>query len=724
MAVDTMGQSNPMQQTGLAPPDINQMGSGPQPLPMGMGQQVEEPEAMEEPEEASLRAMLESANIAERLDEELLIKIGSDAKEGFEMDKQSRQEWEEAADEWTALASQVREPKSYPWPKASNVKYPLLTTAAMQFGARAYPSLIPSDGKVVKAKVIGKDPTGEKYKRADRVSAYMSYQLMHEMHGWEEGMDKMLIMLPICGTLFKKTYWDSIKKQPCSRLILAKNLVVNYWASDLETAERISEIIEMSPRLLKERQLAKIFLDIDLGEAPTPEDRTGNAPSNDDTTPYTIIEQHTYLDLDKDGYKEPYIVTFHLESGDVLRIAARFSEKTMHFSDEGKLVKIEPIQYYTKFGFIPNTDGSFYDLGFGNLLGPINESVNTLINQLIDSGTLNNLQGGFLGKSLKVRMGEQSFKPGEWKAVASTGDDLKKQIVPLPTKEPSAVLFQLMGSLITSGKELASVAEIFVGKMPGQNTPATTTMATIEQGMKVFTAVYKRLYRSLQQEFDKLFDINATYLNPESYAAVVDVSVGPKDFDRENYDICPGADPTAVSQTEKLLKAQGLMEMLPLGILDPVKVGLRLLEAQEQPNYMELLNQSVAQTGAMPPPPPDPKLLEIQAKQQAIQQGSQIKAQEAQFKAALQAQSEQTKLAMQQQAQDQELRFKAVLAQIDTAKALHTTRAQVAQDKLKFVQGTMHKEVDHQQKVRQQSEIAAVKKKTAVQSKPKGFTKK
>lgn len=717
-----------MQQAGIQSADISQMGSGPQPLPGGMGEQTEdEPSYQEEPpsqedEQASLRAMLESANIAEKLDEEELIKIGSDAKAGYEMDKQSRQEWEDAADEWTMLASQVREPKSYPWPKASNVKYPLLTTAAMQFGARAYPSLIPSDGKVVKAKVIGKDPTGEKYKRADRVSAYMSYQLMYEMHGWEESMDKMLIMLPICGTLFKKTYWDSIKKQPCSRLILAKNLVVNYWATDLETAERISEVIEMSPRVLKERQLAKIFRDIDLGDAPTPEDRTGNAPSNDETTPYTIIEQHTYLDLDDDGYKEPYVVTFHLESGDVLRIAARFSEKTMHFDDEGKLVKIEPIQYYTKFGFIPNTDGSFYDLGFGNLLGPINESVNTLINQLIDSGTLNNLQGGFLGKNLKVRMGEQSFKPGEWKAVASIGDDLKKQIVPLPTKEPSAVLFQLMGSLITSGKELASVAEIFVGKMPGQNTPATTTMATIEQGMKVFTAVYKRLYRSLQQEFDKLFDINATYLNPESYANVVDVSVGPNDFDRKNYDVCPGADPTAVSQTEKLLKAQGLMEMLPLGILDPVKVGLRLLEAQEQPNYMELLNQQVAQTGAMPPPPPDPKLLEIQAKQEAIQQGSQIKAQEAQFKAALQAQSEQTKLAMQQQAQDQELRFKAILAQIDTAKALHTTRAQVAGDKMKFVQSTMHKEVDHRQKVQHESEMAKVKQKTAA-SKPKGSTK-
>lgn len=721
-------QTNPMQQAGLQSADISQMGGGPQPLPGGMGMQSPEAEdeapymeeaPQDESELASLRAMLESANIAEKLDEDKLNRIGEEAKLGYEQDKQSRQEWEDAADEWTKLAIQVQESKTFPWPNASNVKYPLLTTAAMQFGARAYPSLIPSDGKVVKTKIIGKDPSGEKYNRADRVSAYMSYQVMNQIVGWEEDMDKMLIMLPVIGTIFKKTYWDSVKKQPVSEVIHPKNLIVNYWAKSLETAERISQYIEMSPRILEERRRAKIFLDTDLGDASTPVTSDGNAPANDSTTPYVLIEQHTYLDLDDDGYKEPYVVTFHLDSGRVLRIAARFSEQTMFFDDDGKLIKIEPIQYYTKFGFVPNPDGGFYDLGFGNLLGPINESVNTLINQLIDSGTLNNLQSGFLGKSLKVRMGEQAFKPGEWKAVPSTGDDLKKQIVPLPTKEPSAVLFQLMGSMITSGKELASVAEIFVGKMPGQNTPATTTMATIEQGMKVFTAVYKRLYRSLKSEFDKLFDINATYLNPETYAAVVDVSVGPADFSRAEYDICPGADPTAVSQTEKLLKAQGLMEMLPLGILDPVKVGLRLLEAQEQPNYMELLNQAVAQTGQMPPPPPDPKLLELQAKQEAIQQGAQIKAQEAQFKAALEAQSEQTKLAMQQQAQDQELRFKAILAQIDTAKALHTTRAQVAQDKLKFVQGTMHKEVEHRQKVQQQSEMNQVKKQAAA-AKPKG----
>jgi chaperonin GroES len=473
----------------------------------------------------------------------------------------------------------------------------------------------------------------------------------------------------------------------------------------------------MSPRILKERQLAEVFLDIDLGSAPAPMiGESGNIPANDDTTPYTIIEQHTYLDLDDDDYPEPYIVTFHLESGKVLRIAARFSEKTMFFN-EGKLVKIEPIHYFTKFGFIPNPDGGFYDLGFGTLLGPINEAVNSLINQLIDSGTLNNLQSGFLGKGLKLRMGETKFQPGEWKAVNSMGDDLKKQIVPLPSKEPSAVLFQLMGSMITSGKELASVAEIFVGKMPGQNTPATTTMATIEQGMKVFTAVYKRVYRSLQQEFDKLFDINGTYLNPETYAKVVDVNVGPQDFTRDEYDVCPGADPTAVSQTEKLLKAQGLMEMLPLGILDPVKVGLRLLEAQEQPNYMELLNQQVAQTGQVPQQP-DPKMLELQAKQGAMQQNSQLKQQEAAFKSQLAQRDQQFKQAMEAASAEQELRFKAMEAQLTLAAGLHTTRAQVAQDKLKFIQDTMHKEVQHKQDVVHKSELGRIQRQQAAKPKP------
>jgi len=710
-------------------PDTSQLPSQPQALPGQMGSQPEEQEVSSTPVD-QLRAMIESANIAEKVEDEQLRKIGADALEGYLQDVESRKAWENAMEEWTKLATQVREEKTYPWPKASNVKYPLLTTAAMQFAARAYPSLLPSDGKIVKSVVIGKDPDGTKYQQADRVSMYMSYQLMHEVTGWEESMDKMLIMLPVVGTIFKKTYWDSITKKVKSDVILPKNLVVNYWAKSLAEAERVSQVIEISPRLLKERQLAKVFLDIDLGSVPTPERKDGKPiPPNDTTTPYTIIEQHTYLDLDKDDYPEPYIVTFHLESGKVLRIAARFDDKTVTMDDAGKkIIKIEPIEYFTKFGFIPNPDGSFYDLGFGVLLGPINEAVNSLINQLIDSGTLNNMQSGFLGKGLKVRLGETKFMPGEWKAVNSTGSDLKQQIVPLPSKEPATVLFQLMGSMISSGKELASVAEIFVGKMPGQNTPATTTMATIEQGMKVFTAVYKRLYRALGEEFQKLFAINAAYLNPNTYQEIINITVGPDDFSQTQYKICPGADPTAISQTEKLIKAQGLHEMLSLGILDPVKVGLRMLEAQEQPNIQDLLLPQVAQTGQMPQQP-NPKVEESNAKIQAIQQASAIKQQELAFKQNMDQRDQQFKQAMAAASADHEARSKGMLAQLNAAIQTHTANMQVAQDKQKFMQSVqqsqvnhqqkvVQKHVDHAQKVQQTEQMAHVQRQQAAKQKP------
>ena len=721
-----MGQQQP---GGQQQQDTSQLPSSPQALPGQMGTQALQPLTQQGPTD-TLRGIIESKNIAKDLEKEQLHTIGADALEGYLQDVESRKAWEMAMEEWTKLATQHREDKTYPWPKASNVKYPLLTTAAMQFAARSYPSLLPSDGKIVKSTVIGKDPDGSKYAQADRVSMYMSYQLMHEMVGWEEGMDKLLIMLPVVGTIFKKTYWDSITKKVKSDVILPKNLVVNYWAKSLKEAERVSQVIEISPRILKERQLAEVFLDVDLGSVPTPENKSGAAvPPNDKTTPYTIIEQHTYLDLDGDDYPEPYIVTFHLESGKVLRIAARFDENTITHDDAGKkVIKIEPIEYFTKFGFIPNPDGSFYDLGFGVLLGPINEAVNSLINQLIDSGTLNNLQSGFLGKGLKVRLGETKFMPGEWKAVNSTGSDLKQQIVPLPSKEPSNVLFQLMGSMITSGKELASVAEIFVGKMPGQNTPATTTMATIDQGMKVFTAVYKRLYRALGEEFQKLFALNAAYLNPNTYQEVINITIGPADFSQTQYKICPGADPSAISQTEKLIKAQGLQEMLPMGVLDPVKVALRMLEAQEQTNIQDLLNPQVAQTGQLPQRP-DPKLQESQAKVQAIQQVSQIKQQEAAVKMQMEQQNAQFKQQMAAQNLQQEMQNKAMIAKLDEAIQTHSTNMKTAQDQLALNQTLMqnhmthqqqvvHKQVDHQQKVHQTEQMGHIQRQQAAKQKP------
>lgn len=664
---------------------------------------------------------LASANLVEGLTEEEKTEIAAWCKTGFEEDLDSRGEWESNIDDWIALAKQTKEDKTYPWPGASNVKYPLVATAAMQFAARSYPSLVPSNHKVVTTTVIGKDPTGEKFEKAQRVSTYMSYQLLHEMSGWEEDMDKMLMMLPIVGTMFKKTWYDKTEDKVKSKLILPKNIVVNYWTTCLDESERISEVIHLSPRLLKERQNLGIYVDVDLGEAaPALNLAPSDADNNASSLPYTLIEQHTFYDLDDDGYAEPYVITFDYNSGKLLRMSPRYLQKDLQLKDDGKVARIKPIQMYTKFGFIPNPDGSFYDIGFGVLLGPINESVNTLINQLVDSGHLHNLQSGFIGKALRVKMGDQSLRPGEWRPVNATADDLRKQIVPLPTKEPSSVLFQLMGTLITSGKELASVAEIFTGKMPGQNTPATTTMATVEQGMKVFTAVYKRIFRALSEEFYKVFELNSTYLDPNKYITVLDMEVGPEDFDSSACDVAPGADPNAASQQEKLMKAQGLMEMLQVAgpIFNPIKVLSRVLEAQEQPNWQELFSDEVIQSGQVPPPPPDPKMMAIQAKVQADQQKAAMDIQMKQAQMELESRDKAQKMAMESQAHAQKMQHQEQAAMIKSASDIQMANIFSAAERAKAQQGLVQKDQAHQQKMSQQKEAASSQNSKSKSGKP------
>jgi len=653
-----------------------------------------------------LQELVNETNIAENLDDEVLQKISAQCADGYEYDLQSRTEWEKNLEDWTKLALQVKEEKTFPWNGASNVKYPLLSTAAMQFNARAYPSLIPVTGDIVKCEVLGVDPTGEKLNQAKRVSKYMSYQLLHEMQGWEEDMDKLLMMLPIIGTVFKKTYYNSTLKHNVSELVLPLDVVVNFWAKNLDTAERVSQVIRLNKREVKERQLSGIYLDVDLGDPVVriPKEVTA-VIKQDASTPYEIIEQHTFYDLDDDGYAEPYIVVFERASRKILRIVARYDETTIFVDTDGSLQKIDPIQYYTKFSFIPNPNGSFYDIGFGLLLSPLNESVNTLINQLIDAGTLNNLQGGFLGKGLKLKMGENQWKPGEWKTINTTSDDLRKQILPLPTKEPSNVLFELMGTLVTSGKELASVAEIFVGKMPGQNTPATTTMATIEQGMKVFTAVYKRIYRALKTEYKRLFQLNSLYFDPAKYQMVLDIPGSPEDFDSSTYNVCPSADPSTPTQTEKLLKAQGLMELMAQvpGILDPVKVVLRVLEAQEQPSIEQVLSQQVAQTGVYQPPP-DPKMMEMQMKGQMEEQKVALKQQEMQFKSELAARDQQFKMVMEQQKAAQDMQIKEMEARLDGAINIHKQRIFEAQAMTQNAQKLEQNAQTHNQNMRHKEE--------------------
>ena len=653
------------------------------------------------PRDTQLDRLLATTNIAEELDDELLAKIGEEVIRGFDKDLASKEAWDASVDQWIKLAAQVKESRSYPWPNAANVKYPLLSTAALQFAARAYPTLVPADGNVAQMQVIGADPQGIKAEKAQRLADHMNYQLLVDMPDWEEETDKLFVQLPIIGCMFRKTYFDDLKKTNCSRLLGPKDLVVNYWAPSLEAAYRVSEIMEMTENQLKEKINAKLYLDVDLPQPTVDESRPrtvdvhGNLPTfdSDGGTPYIIIEQHTYWDLDDDGYKEPYIITVERKSRKVLRIVARWDSDGVNNNDDGELVYITPVGYYTKYSFIPNPDGGFYDVGFGHLLGPLNESANTIINQLLDAGTLSNLQSGFIGKGLRMKMGEQRFQPGEWKAVNATGDDIKKQIFPLPVNQPSKVLFELLGLIIESSEKLASVAEIFVGKMPGQNTPATTTMASIEQGMKLFTAIYKRVYRSLTKEFKKLFRLNGLYQeNLDKAQHVLDQPITVEDYDPKAYDVCPTADPTAVSSTQKLLKAEGLMQVLPLGTVNIQEVTKRILEAQEQPNIQLLMSN--------PTPQQDPKVAAEQAKMQMAQEEHKMdmaaKQMELQFK--------QQEAVMDQKFMQMEKQLEFRLKEMEfQQKSTH----QVKQAQLDQMTGAMEMQqgqVQHQQSMEQGNE--------------------
>ena len=343
-----------------------------------------------------LEDILASDNLAEKLSEMDLTTLGSDVVASFEMDKRSRIDWEKKTEESMKLALQVMENKSFPWTNASNVKFPLITIAALQYHARAYPALI-SGTNVVKCKVLGTDLDGKAKDRALRIERHMSYQVLEEDENWEDQTDKVLITQPIVGCAFKKVYYDTQKKHNVSENILAKDLVVSYYTKSLETAPRISHIIYLTKNDIYTRVKSGIYREVELGlSKDLTKDTLGKLqdkvqgttePSEETEKPYEIIEQHRNIDLDGDGYAEPYIVVVHRDSKKVLRLVARFFPGSVEFKGEDVL-SIKAENYFTKYPFIPSPDGGFYDLGFGSLLSPLNESINTLINQLIDAGTM------------------------------------------------------------------------------------------------------------------------------------------------------------------------------------------------------------------------------------------------------------------------------------------------------------------------------------------------
>lgn len=521
-----------------------------------------------------LEMLMQSENIAEDLEDSKLQTIGNRCVQEYQADRKTREQWEKDCEEGLKLATQVVEEKNWPWPKAANVKFPLLSEAAITFSARAYPELV--TGEVVKAEVIGNDPNGAKAARADRVSKYQRWQQKYRMPYWEEETDSLLVMLPLVGNVFRKVYKDPLQGAQ-ARLVRAQNFVVNHHAKSLELCRRETEEMDFFGNDVEEKMRSGEWRRVSL----SPDQKDG-VPDED--KPYRILEQHRWLDLDEDGYEEPYIVTVHEASAEVLRIVARFDGESINLNTQNEVIRIDGQRHYIKYGFIPNPDGGLYDVGLCHLLLPVSESINTVLNQLLDAGTLSNTQGGLIAKGIRIKGGNMMVAPGEWKFVDSTGQKLNESIFPLPVREPSAVLFQLLGLLIESGRALANLKDVLQGNLPNANVPATTVLALIEQGQKVYGGIYKRIFRAMGAEFKAVFKINAGSVMDrgflQTYKQVLDdPNASPDDFNASDYDVCPVADPNTSSQVQRIARAQVLMPLRGTPGMDDAEIITEYLSA-------------------------------------------------------------------------------------------------------------------------------------------------
>lgn len=513
---------------------------------------------------------------------EVLGKIARQVLEGYEFDKRSRADWEKRSSSAMDLALQVTQNKSFPWQNAANVKLPLITTAAIQFHARAYPAIVPGQ-QIVKGVPQGKDEDGSKMERGDRIGKHMSYQVMREMPDWDEETDKLLLNTSIVGCTFRKTYFDHTVGQNRSDMVVAKHLIVNHRTKSLTDARRVTEEVQLYENDIEERMRSGRFRQVELALQKF---------GVDDDPAHDFLECHTWYDLDYDGYREPYICVVHKDSKTVVRITARFEASGVIVGNDGQVVKITPEHYYTKFSLIPNPDGGFYDIGLGYLLNPLNETANTVMNQMLDAGTLANTGGGFIGRGLRLKSGPIRLAPGEYLPVDAKGAAIKENLVPLTFPGPNAVLFQLLGMIVEMSKEVASVKDVLTGESVPANQPATTTLALIDQGLKVFTAIFKRLHRSLGQEFGKIYRLNSLFLDPEVYFRFQDIpmEVLLADYQMGDLDIVPITDPSVVAGPVKLIKAQALLGLTGRGLND-MEIYKRYLEAIEEPMVEKILPQ-------------------------------------------------------------------------------------------------------------------------------------
>jgi chaperonin GroES len=577
----------------------------------------------------------QTVNICDELDPQIMGPLGMTVCRQRDIDEGSREKWVKDSKSAMELAMQISAAKDFPWPDASNVIYPIVSMAAVQFNARAYPAIVP-DRNVVKGTVYGKDegipemdpatgqpilgpdgkplrwvvPPGAKRARADRIAEHMSYQLLEEMTEWQDETDRLLLILPIVGCAFRKSYFDSAERRPFSILTQAKDLVVNYWAKSMETAPRITEEMKFYPHeietLMRKGVPGGRWSSARKAMAATT--RTRRGPSTSSTASATSTATVT-------PSRTSARSTATRRRSSASRRATR-TRKAWSSGRAGPAKSSRSSRRTTTRSSISSRTrrARIYGVGFGQLLKPLNESVNTALNQLFDAGTLQNTGGGFIGRGLSMQTGSVQRKLGEWKILNVPGNKIREAIVPAPLVQPSDVLFKLLGFLVEAAKELGSNTELMSGQQKFANMPATSVLALIEQGSKVFTGIYKRVFRSETQEFDKLYRINRLYLDD-----VTGYRRGEewREIERSDYEqggsVQPVSDPSMVSDMQQLARAEFLKEFLNDPYFNGIEVRRRMLMAAKFAEVEQLLLKQM-----LPNPEIQLREREIQIKEIAV----------------------------------------------------------------------------------------------------------
>ncbi len=540
-----------------------------------------------------------NANLAEVLDDRDLASIAGDLLEGYDNDRASREEWEQSYVNGLDLLGFKYEERTEPFEGASGVTHPLLAEAVTQFQAQAYKELLPAGGPV-RTQVVGL-PTPERIAQADRVKEYMNYQIVHVMEEYDPDMDQMLFHLPLAGSTFKKTYFDDAKGRAVSSFVPVENLVVSYSATDIASAERVTHVLNLTANELRQNQVYGFYRDIDLNPSQIERGEIGEAidetqgvePNNNEA--FSILEVHTYLDIpgfedkgedgEPTGIALPYIVTIDEDSAEILSIRRNWRE--------GDLKRM-PVQYFTHYKFLPGL--GFYGLGLVHMIGGLSRAATSLLRQLIDAGTFSNLPAGFKTRGVRISDSDVPLQPGEFRDMDAPGGDLRAAIMPLPYKEPSPTLSNLLGFLVGAGQRFAAIADMQVGE--GDQTAAVgTTMAMMERGTKVMSAIHKRLYNAQKIEFKILARIFRDTTQQYPYEVVgVQPQAAAQDFD-DRIDILPIADPNIFSMAQRVTLAQA---QLQLAQTNPQMHNLheafrRMYEALGVQNIEQIL-----------PPPPKP----------------------------------------------------------------------------------------------------------------------